>query len=567
MTQPHTVQATVDPHLLRELPRFFGGTSAIIREVIQNAVRAGATALRITLEGDVLTFTDNGRGLDDPQLLLSVARSGWGEGVVHPAGMGVLSVLSEDFSRTVTFSSRDWHFALNFEQFAGQAPIAVQHAPPQEGFTLSVTLAVVPRNIEELIAQARARAPLTVTLDGVELPPMTLGGPAFTLDWGRVILDTGTDAQLQAQVHSTGAVFWEGFPIPLDTAHRLGDVAAPATLSRKVVILPGAHSGISPTLPDRKTISDNAGLSAAMADITVAIETRVLGDLQGEDLSGPVIHNVKERAAKTPLATWCAQPEKVLEAVLTRLGFIWGHEYPTGFAIELDEDEDNDSARGVKKFMVRQDAAVYADPGQCAALGLLRPTFPALPVGSGVTGLGRDLDDLTLVTPGAPLPGVRALDPGERPRVRLVERIVVAGQELPWFIEDQTVLLAAGLDRALGLFGEWSAQIGTALLAQVWEGGLMREVFDLWADGSWSGSDVALDLRLDLIERYYPDLARRREERERLLQLQREVVNLRNLRKRLHHYGDRLNSDAGLQDVVDELGTQIAALSQGAATP
>ncbi|CAM3511014.1 hypothetical protein DESA109040_14925 [Deinococcus saxicola] len=135
---PQTIQATVDPHLLRELPRFFGGSVAIIREVIQNAVRAGASTLEITLDGDVLTFADNGCGLDNPELLLRVARSGWGEGVQHPAGMGVLSTLGEDFSRSVTFGSHDWRFSLTFKDFASQTPITVQAQTAQTGFTLTL---------------------------------------------------------------------------------------------------------------------------------------------------------------------------------------------------------------------------------------------------------------------------------------------------------------------------------------------------------------------------------------------------------------------------------------------
>jgi hypothetical protein len=106
---PQTVQPQVHPHLLAELPRFFGGPTQVLREFLQTALRAGASAVTVTQNGEWLTVSDNGCGCADPQLLLTVAQSGWKD-VTDPAGMGVLSILNPDLIQSVTFRSRDWTF-------------------------------------------------------------------------------------------------------------------------------------------------------------------------------------------------------------------------------------------------------------------------------------------------------------------------------------------------------------------------------------------------------------------------------------------------------------------------
>lgn len=508
MTQQHTVQAALDPRLLRELPRFFGGTVPILREVIQNAVRAGATMLWITHSGDVLTFTDNGRGLDDPQLLLSVARTGWGESVQHPAGMGVLSTLSSDFSTHVAFSSRDWGFGLTFEDFASQTPIEVTGQSPQQGFTLRATLAVVPKNIQELIQTARARAPLTVQYNGAVIPPMTLDGATFELEWGTVILDTKRDTNLNGAVHSSGVVFWEGFPIGLDVRRRLSDLAQAATENRRVTLVPRPHSGISPKLPDRSTINEDAGLTAALNDVSEAIERRVIQNLEGVDLSAPVIGEIwahrRSAAAKARtdrLETWCDHPKKVLQTVLESLGYLKTSTYPLNFTVNLAMDDDDDTCYGQDTLMVQSRLAVTASGGDCAALDLLRPDFPGLPLGALSAALARDLEDLTdTAEHPADSDSTRTATTADG-EIRLVQSVTVGGVAVPWFISGNGVVLAADREHALDVFDRWSEHIGTALLAQLWASQTIREVYGD-ETGSLSGRTCAADLRAGLIRNY-----------------------------------------------------------------
>ena len=58
------VNPTIDDRFINEVPRFFGGWLPTLRDIFQNAFRAGATEVRVTSDATqtVLTIADNGRG-------------------------------------------------------------------------------------------------------------------------------------------------------------------------------------------------------------------------------------------------------------------------------------------------------------------------------------------------------------------------------------------------------------------------------------------------------------------------------------------------------------------------
>ena len=102
MTQKQVVALRFDVEALKQSMRFaFGSDVTVVQELIQNARRAGATTVWIstslseTGEG-VMSVMDNGSGIEDFQVLLHVATSGWGEEtkmVECPYGMGFLSAV------------------------------------------------------------------------------------------------------------------------------------------------------------------------------------------------------------------------------------------------------------------------------------------------------------------------------------------------------------------------------------------------------------------------------------------------------------------------------------------
>lgn len=175
-----TITPRVDQHILSEIPRFFTDRESMFRELIQNAVRAGANRLTITGDEQQLNFEDDGPGLSDPQLLLTVAQSGWQGNVRDPAGMGVLSTLNPDYVTAVTFTSHKWAFTITPDQFRTATPIPVEEVPFQTGFQVNLKLNQpgphTKLNIKTLVSQSRARAPITVILNGEEVPPEQLKG-------------------------------------------------------------------------------------------------------------------------------------------------------------------------------------------------------------------------------------------------------------------------------------------------------------------------------------------------------------------------------------------------------
>src|SRR3989304_748590 len=94
------IRAELHPRLIGELPRMFGGWEARFREILQNAYRAGADRVDITV-------SDNGRGCAHPGLLIFAGATGWDESqVIEPAGVGLFSLLNKTAVCRVEVESR-----------------------------------------------------------------------------------------------------------------------------------------------------------------------------------------------------------------------------------------------------------------------------------------------------------------------------------------------------------------------------------------------------------------------------------------------------------------------------
>jgi hypothetical protein len=120
-----TIQARVNPRLLSKAERLFPGTlDGRIMEILQNARRAGATAVHITNKEGRVTVRDNGRGITDFSALLDLGRSGWDEGMEQaedPAGVGVFCLAS----REVCIASGDKKVVVKGQGWTGE-PVEVR---------------------------------------------------------------------------------------------------------------------------------------------------------------------------------------------------------------------------------------------------------------------------------------------------------------------------------------------------------------------------------------------------------------------------------------------------------
>jgi hypothetical protein len=113
-----------ETRLVKNLRFAFTNKSTVLSELMQNGRRAGATEIHFDfVESDTptLTVTDNGRGVEDMQNMLTIAESGWDQETKeneHPFGMGFMSAIFA--ASHVTIESRgkkmefDTEHALSF---------------------------------------------------------------------------------------------------------------------------------------------------------------------------------------------------------------------------------------------------------------------------------------------------------------------------------------------------------------------------------------------------------------------------------------------------------------------
>lgn len=109
-----------EKRLLKLVPGFVRNESLIFTELAQNAQRAGASKLDITLQNGLLTAGDNGEGADRAEPLLVLANSEWNETVEQdqmPAGWGLFSLYS--LCEHVTFTSAFGTLHLDCKRFLG----------------------------------------------------------------------------------------------------------------------------------------------------------------------------------------------------------------------------------------------------------------------------------------------------------------------------------------------------------------------------------------------------------------------------------------------------------------
>ena len=101
---PATIAASVAPETISKVGRLFNGSATdVLNELLQNARRAGAGRVRLTITGTpgdrLLTIVDDGQGIADPVAIVTLGRSGWTAETLRredPAGMGVFSLAGRD---------------------------------------------------------------------------------------------------------------------------------------------------------------------------------------------------------------------------------------------------------------------------------------------------------------------------------------------------------------------------------------------------------------------------------------------------------------------------------------
>lgn len=316
---------------LTHLPQFFRSLSSGLSETLQNAYRAHATRVDITLtrtpqdDAWVLAIQDDGPGAPDPADLFTAARTGWDESqVIEPAGMGLFALLG--LAERVTITSRlpdgsGWTATVLDTAFAGDAFDIVPLDPTDNpsAFTLVAVLKpeadirpLLRRHSWEDTPAWRHAYPLTVTIHrpGVEgsvdteVLPSRLESVIAT--WQVLTTDVGTlygnRDRLNQGRHLT--VVWEhrliyanrlDLSLALTTRYgALGEQIAHALPRDLVWILP-QDTTIRPQLPERSAIIANTAWHDAVNALADAL-------VQAFDVE-PVLSAVLARALTLPDVT------------------------------------------------------------------------------------------------------------------------------------------------------------------------------------------------------------------------------------------------------------------------
>ena len=205
------ILARIHPRALDHMPLFFDATvPTVFIELIQNARRAGASRVDITLEpanssvgNDTLkvTFQDNGHGIADPSVLLSFGQSAWAEDLARrerAAGMGLACLARRGCSvssRVQAPSSQNatgWRMTLKPDHFLGKTAataVADKAAPSPFGTRVMFHATESLNALRGAVAAASRYAPLWVSFNGAELPRHNfLKGAVHKEEWNGVTL-------------------------------------------------------------------------------------------------------------------------------------------------------------------------------------------------------------------------------------------------------------------------------------------------------------------------------------------------------------------------------------------
>lgn len=214
--------------LTKSLRYAFADRLAVVRELIQNARRAGATKVSILLSkaadgGTILTVMDDGRGIDNFQVLLTIADSCWNEDTQKeegPYGMGFISTLySVERVRVVSKGKAlDLSSSEVLQNGAALVDVASEVLPDPYVTAVSLFGFDVPDFRVKLLEIARGY-PLPILLNTKELPrPHAVDSRFVDSAVGKVRLNgnsypTAIRVYLQGfEVYQTKE-FWEGSTI------------------------------------------------------------------------------------------------------------------------------------------------------------------------------------------------------------------------------------------------------------------------------------------------------------------------------------------------------------------
>ncbi|MBJ7223605.1 MULTISPECIES: ATP-binding protein [unclassified Brenneria] len=243
-----TIHLKTDQNRLIANLRHAFNPSSMLGELLQNARRAQAEHIHVTVEGDTLTVSDDGIGMDDLQDLIFIAHSNWCEKLQareNAFGFGALSTLY--FADRLSVHSRDLAFTARTEQIISGDSVVVYHKSYRPGTELrleGVKPAQAGQDLTAWVEQELQRLceafPVPIWFNGAEVPrPLTRPGLRWReTSMGKVRINL-------AGRHTQWRCFLQGLPIG----------RMPSYNEHQVVLLP---DNTLAKLPDRQHLLNEA---------------------------------------------------------------------------------------------------------------------------------------------------------------------------------------------------------------------------------------------------------------------------------------------------------------------
>lgn len=269
MTLPTTIRTQVSQDALTKVTRLFNGTADdVLNELLQNARRAGATRVDIEtlqmMDGQrVLKLRDDGRGIGDPSVLLTLGQSGWDDNLRRredPAGMGVFSLAGKRVQvQSFTPETGGWRIVVPAKAWESGSAISVEVSTIDHGTEIAIDM---PEAWAEGIAAAAERAalhyPLPVAFDGALLARSDFLADAVYIEaWNgcRIGVFKG-----RSSPHSSDRrVNFHGLTVMRSMPH-VAEIGAANCWTVRVDIVDAP--GLELVLPARKELVSNEALAA-----------------------------------------------------------------------------------------------------------------------------------------------------------------------------------------------------------------------------------------------------------------------------------------------------------------
>ncbi|WP_174280418.1 ATP-binding protein, partial [Sphingomonas bacterium] len=344
---------------ITKVSRLFNGSAHdILNELLQNARRAGASCVRVTLMGQpgcrLLTITDDGHGIADPATIVTLGRSGWADDTREredPAGMGVFSLAGRDvivrsWSRP---EHQGWCAHIPAGAWETSRPIAIEADPIARGTAISLAMpeAWVP-TLRTTLEAVALFYPLPVLIDGEELPRRPwLAGAVHVEDWRGCRIGVFDSHASDWPLPSNVRINFHGVTVATDMP-MVDEVDRGRKWTVRIDIIDAPE--IQLVLPARKEPVENHALLELRAAAKVAI-FRALAKVGGHRLS----HKVWLEAD----ALGIALPEA--DAYLTR--------WTAPCADYRQNWQGQERTRGAAMVLVPDQAPIIAQPMQRALAG------------------------------------------------------------------------------------------------------------------------------------------------------------------------------------------------------